>query len=124
MADKNKAEKVLNRDDILKMGNDIKIKKVKVAKDCYVYIKEFTAAERDAFEASTTEKNGVARTFENVRAKLLVRGICDEKGNLLFKNADIEALGKMPAKKATLLFQEILSLNAITDDDIAELEKN
>jgi hypothetical protein len=116
---------MLDRQKLLNMSNEINIEKVKV-KDDFVYIKEMTGTERDAYEQSLFRMNNnkPTMTMENARAKLLVKVICDKDGKRIFKDADINALGSLPAKVLDKLFSKAQSMNGISDDDIDELTKN
>ena len=78
---------MLNRDDILK-ATDIKIEPVE-AWGGTVYVKGMTGKERDQFEASVIKMKGKSQDINlaNVRAKLCVMTICDDKGVRLFTDA-------------------------------------
>jgi hypothetical protein len=110
----------LNRLDILG-SDDLHLEKISVPQwggDLFVRI--LTAAERDAFEASVS--GGKRRNLVNLRARLVVLTACDEKGERLFQDADIEALGKKSAAAMDRVFGVSAALNGFTSGDIESLE--
>ena len=72
----------------------------------HVYVRALTGAERDAFEASMVDQRGRDRkmNLKNLRARLCALTICDEEGNRLFSDSDVEALGKKSAAALTRVF--------------------
>lgn len=116
---------MLNKEKLLDLGSNIDIKKVDVGDD-FVFLKEMTGTERDAYEQSLfiMNNNKPQMTMDNARAKLLVKVLCDEKGKRLFKDTDISALGTLPARIMDKLFNKAQVMNGISDEDIDELTKN
>jgi len=107
------------RDQIL-CACDLPVKEVKVPEwGCTVYVKMMTAQERDRFEAAQ-----MASPMSDVRARVAVATICDEAGNLLFKDADIPALNGKSARALDRIFAASTKHNGITAADIEELKKN
>lgn len=88
-----------------------------------VFLKGMSGAERDAFESSIMGRDGKMST-ENIRAKLLVKTIVDEKGERIFTDGDIQELGKKSAKALDLLFERAQKLNRLSDKDIEDMSKN
>lgn len=85
-----------------------------------VYIKQQTAGEREALERLMKEqvdKNGV-------RAAAFVTSVCDEAGNLLFDESDIEDVKKLQSKVVVKVFNKANELNGIGDDAVDTAEKN
>lgn len=82
------------------------------------------ARDRDAFEASLIAKDGKRAGLENMRARFVALCIQDDDGNRMFSDAEIEALGGKSAKAVEKLFVEAQKLNALSDEDVKELEKN
>jgi len=118
---------MLNREDILKLADEIKVEKVDIGNNKSMYLKEMTGTERDNYEQSLMKfnnNNKVTMTMENARAKLLVIVISDEEGKRLFKDADVAAVGKLPARIIDISFNKAQRMNGITKDDIEELVKN
>lgn len=125
-------ELFLNREALLKRDN-LRIEKVELAKG-FVYVREMTAAEKNAFEMSMLKqiktgnpKNPVMyeTTLENYRTKLAVCSICDETGNLLFTQKDIVALSQaMSASNMEKIADKASDLNAISEQDKEVLLKN
>lgn len=60
-----------------------------------VYIRELTAADRDSYEAYAAACNGAPLQAQRLqRAVLAVMSLVDEKGRRIFKDDDIERMGK------------------------------
>jgi hypothetical protein len=91
-----------------------------------VYIRTMTGRERDAFEASCFQQKGKTRelNMENLRAKLLVRSICDADGTRLFTDADVNLLGNMPADVLDVLFAKAQELSGLASKDVEEMVGN
>ncbi|HDN27273.1 MAG TPA: hypothetical protein ENG03_09310 [Thioploca sp.] len=78
---------------------------------------------RDKFESSIVGKNGTSN-LTNIRAKMVAASVVDEKGDLMFTDADITKLSKKSSIALDRIFTEAQKLNKITDDDVDELAKN
>lgn len=87
-----------------------------------VYVQTMTADAKDTFEGTLLE--GGKATIAGIRAKLAVATVVDEAGNCLFGLADVEALGKKSGKALDRIFTVAQRLNAISDADLKEMEKN
>jgi len=124
-------KKVLTREDLLK-GDAVEIQPVDLG-DGIVYVKQMTGRERDIFESSIIKAKRDAKgnvvsyetVMEDLRAKLVVMTLCDEKGNLLFKLEEAGTLNKLlNAKKIDLIVEAAQKLNGITEKDKEDLVKN
>ena len=109
---------------------DISQEKVSITEwDVDVFVKGLTGAERDSYEQSLFivsehgKKVDVNMNRTNLRAKLLVITICDEDGNRIFTDADVEALGAKSASALDKLFEIAQRLSGLSDKDVEELEK-
>ena len=91
-----------------------------------VWVKTLTGTERDQFESSCVQNKGKSRTvnMENIRARLCVLTICNEKGDRIFDARDIEKLGRKSSKCLDLIFSVAQKLNGLSGDDVDELAKN
>lgn len=99
-----------------------------------VYVRALTGAERDAFEQSMVEMRTVRQgrrqetvremRLQNIRARLCALTICDEEGNRLFTDADVQALGRKSASALNRVFQVAQRLSGLTDEDVEELAGN
>lgn len=113
---------MLTREEILQK-QDLKTRKVDIPEwDGHVFIRPMTSTERDNWESKVLSENG--KTPPQLRATLASQLVCDETGKQLFSEEDIEALGKKSAAAINKIFEEVLGLNKITDEDINELAKN
>ena len=92
-----------------------------------VYVRALTAAERDEYDQmlAVVKADGEAEPeFKNARAKLIVMGVCDEKGNRIFSMADVPLLGTKNGAAIGFLYQKILHLSGMSVAASRELEKN
>jgi tartrate dehydratase beta subunit/fumarate hydratase class I family protein len=91
-----------------------------------VYVRGMTGTERDAFEQKILVQKGKKReaNMDMFRAKLIAYSVCDEKGELLFAEEDIEALGKKSASALQRIFDVAMRLSGLSPDDAEELTKN
>jgi hypothetical protein len=111
---------------------ELKIEKVDLGKDKFVYVRQMTGRERDRFEQSLMKEvrqaNGdinYERSLEDFRAKLAVNTICDEKGNNLLEPNDYPTLSKhMSAARLELIVNKSQELNRISQEDRENLVKN
>lgn len=123
---------MLNKEQILSTS-DLQIKKVHVPEwNGDVYVRSLTGTERDKWE-----KDGLVITqgakqvipqmrprMDNTRARLVVLTCCDEQGNRLFSDDDIEVLGRKNSAALSLLYNVAASLSGITEEDLEDLLKN
>ena len=92
----------------------------------FLYVQEMTGTARDLYEASVIEfvNGSFKQRLDNIRAKLVAVCAVDEDGNLLFKQSQVEALGKKSGKALDRVFAVAQRVNALTDSDVEELAKN
>ena len=113
----------LTKEQILKT-NDIRKQKVSVPEwNGDVYVLTMTGTERDAFEQSLVADKGKT-DLANIRAKLCVMTMVNEKGERLFNEGDIHALGRKSAAALDRVFSASQKLSGIGESDIKELAKN
>jgi hypothetical protein len=113
---------LLSREQLLKKV-DLKIKKVDLENDHFVYVREMTGREKDWWEQSLMKevKSGdddqsikVIRSLEDARAKLAVCTVCNENGDLLFKFEDWELLSKhIPAQMLSIIALAATEINKV-----------
>jgi len=114
---------MLTKEQILS-ANDLDVEKMSIPEwGGDVYIRPLSSRDRDRWESQVATTTGKI-TYDNLRAKLVARSICDEQGNLLFSDSDVEALGNKSAAAMQRIFNRLLEINTITDEDIDELAKN
>lgn len=91
-----------------------------------VLVKGLTGAERDWLEMSVyTEKNSDTKTnMKNFRAKLASLSICDEKGERLFTEKDIDVLAGKSAIALQRIFNIAQKLSGLSPEDADSLVKN
>jgi len=120
---------MLKRDDILGAGRELKKQEVKVpAWGGNVMVRELSASEQDAFEASFAEERQKAIDAgvpykPNVRGKMLVACVCDDQGKQIFQAGDEKAIGDMPAHELEPVINVADQLNKFTKVHKEILEK-
>lgn len=113
---------MLTREQIL-AAQDLKTETVKVPEwGGEVIVRTMDGEGRDAFEALLMNNN--KRDLKNFRAKLLAQCLVDDKGNRLFTEADINALGKKNAGVLSRLADVANALNKLSEADVEELAGN
>ncbi|MDF4024134.1 phage tail assembly chaperone [Luteibacter sp. PPL201] len=93
-----------------------------------VRLQELSASDRDLWESEqiTMLADGSGAKFnpKHARARLIVRSLVDEQGRRLFSDDEVASVGSLSASTAQKLFNHARKLNAITNDDMKELEGN
>lgn len=114
---------MLSRDEILSK-TQLKRQAVTVPEwNGDVLVSEMSGAARDAWEQSLQERDGKGRVI-NPRAKLVVATVIDEKGDRLFNDSDIEAVGKLSNNSLSAICDVAQRLNKLLGDDLERAEKN
>lgn len=92
----------------------------------YVWVQGMSGTDRDQWEKSLVVGRGKRRDVntENVRAKLAVRCLVDDKGGRLFADGDVHLLGKLRVDVLNRIFETAQRLSGVSDDDIDELKKS
>lgn len=88
-----------------------------------VCVRQLNSAERDRFEGESLDLKG-QDFWINLRARLLVLTICDQEGNRLYEDEDLEEVSELPGTVADLLWNRSMSLNKMFKEDLEKTEKN
>jgi hypothetical protein len=116
-----------NKDFVLSLAASIPVEAVSIPGVAEpISVRGLTAGERDAFEAACFVGKGANRemNFVNLRARLLVRCICDASGKRLFADADVEQVAGLPAKVVDPLFEVAQRLSGMGAKDVEALSGN
>lgn len=89
-----------------------------------VFVREMTAAERDAYEAHQYEASKKGSALDNFRSRLLAKVLVDDAGNRIFGDDEVASVGSLPAGEVRRAFEVAAKLNALTPEDQVELQKN
>lgn len=119
--------KVLSREELLERGKKLRKELVELPElGGAVYVRELAGWERDAYEASLMQQvgNTYVMKLKNARARLAALSICDENGNRLFSERDVQELGKISAAALDRIFDAASKLSRIGEEEIKEVVKN
>lgn len=88
--------------------------------DGEVYLREMSAKEREEYENEvvTGDPQDPEVNTEHMRARLLVRALCDEDGERLFETDDMEALSERSADVLGRLFERAQRLSGLAPDQM------
>jgi len=112
----------LSRDQIL-AAKDAEIHTVEVPEwNGSVSIKVMTVGERDAYENDWVKSKMTG--MRDFRTRFLARCLCDEQGNRLFSDKDVEVLSKKSAAVMGRLWDEAMTINKLKNEDVEELAGN
>lgn len=122
---------MLGRSELLKK-DELKVKRVELEGEDYVFIRQMTGRERDRFDQTLmTEKKDrrgnttYERNLRDFRAKLVSMTVCDENGTLLLTHEDVKTLSEnKSAAFLEKLVEEAQELNRISEEDKENLIKN
>lgn len=116
----------LTRDAIFGVNDLIKEKVTIEEWGGYVFVRRLKGSERDLFDKLTFESNGpdVQMNKDNLRARVAALTVCDNEGNRLFTDADIEALGEKAGSALDQIFAVAIRLNKFRKEDLEDLAKN
>jgi hypothetical protein len=108
----------LSKEQIL--GASLELKKVAVKQwGGNVYLRPLSGEALERYQESVKSKAGISGM-----ALLLTETLCDSTGKLLFTQDDIAALTQKHGGVLVRLSNIALRMNAMTEKDIDELEKN
>jgi hypothetical protein len=88
-----------------------------------VFLRAMSGTDRDAFEAGPRNDDGKLN-MANIRARLLVKCLCDSTGKRLYEDADAVRLGNKNQVVLDRLFTAARTINKLDKADVDQLEKN
>lgn len=91
-----------------------------------VYVRSMTSDERDEWEAGQYQLNGanIVANRKQVRARLILRCLCDADGKRVFGDNDLSMIGGLDARLTDPLYEAAYKINRLSKADVEELEKN
>jgi hypothetical protein len=115
---------VLSREDFLAIRPPVE--EVQLEGRGPVWIRGLQADERDEYEQSLIERgpdgrSRMKRVQRNVRASLVVRCLVTEAGERMFKDNEVDALGKVDAAVIDKLWDVARKLSGMDTEEIAKL---
>ncbi len=108
-------------------ADDLKREQVEVPEwGVTVYVRTMTGAEKDLYEEETYKFNGddVEINRRNLRARLVVKTLCDENGKRLFNDGEQDLIASKSGAAIDRIFEVASKLNALTKADEEQLVKN
>ena len=122
---------ILSREKLL-AKEKLEIEKVQLTKTEFVYVRQMTGRERDAFEQSCLKevkhpggKVEYKQSLTDFRAKLAVCTLSDKEGNALLQPNDYTTLSQnMSAATLEKIVNVAQRLNKISEEDKDALVKN
>lgn len=121
---------LLSADDILS-ANDVIIEYCPVPEwgngKGGVYVRSLQGSELDDYQGSLLTRNGKGKqvvSYDNMRAKLAVRTICNKEGKLLFNEGQTNLLASKNAAGLSRVFEVASRLSGLNEKDIKEMEEN
>ena len=124
------APKPLTRADILGKGTpELERREVYIPEwDGTVWVRAFSARDTDAISRLQDQQerrapNGRPQKPVSIRAHLVIRGTCDERGEPIFAMADADWLAAQPVTVLNRILAVLTELNGGEDLE-GELEKN
>lgn len=113
----------LNKKQILQ-ADDLKVVKVEVPEwGGDVFVRTLSGLQKDSFEQSLLEE-GRRVNLDNARAKLCALVIVDDKGNRLFNESDVAALGEKSGLALDRVYAVAETLAGMGKGDVREMVKN
>ncbi len=111
---------MLSKDDIL-ASPGLRVESIE-AFGGNVYIREMNGIERDRLANMFVESsaNGVNKLPEGYKVQVALWCLCDEHGNSLFSDADVDALKLKPASEISKVADKAMSLSEIEENEDAE----
>lgn len=118
----------LTREDFLQPFQPIieEIPVPEISTEAVAYVRSFTAGDRGKLEimgARYRDKKNYEDT-PKIRFLACVLGICDENGERLFKENELDQIAQLPAIVVDRLSDAIFRLNGLDKKKVEELEKN
>lgn len=92
----------------------------------FVYVRGMDGTERDRWEQTTlqAQQKSKSEIYDHMRASIVARTVCDEKGNRLFSDEDIPKVSKMSAAVLDRMYVVGARLSGVSKSDAEELAKN
>lgn len=88
-----------------------------------IIVSEMSGTTRDAWEQELRKKDAEGNIV-SPRAKLVAFTVVDEEGDRIFKNDDIDSIGKLSSGSLEKICDVAMRLNGLGSDDIKEAKKN
>ncbi len=88
-----------------------------------VIVSEMSGTARDAWEQALRDKDAKGKVIAP-RAKLVAFTVVDENGSRIFKDDDIEAIGKLSSESLGKICDVALRLNGLGEEGIEAATKN
>lgn len=106
-------------------ANDLPRVKIKVPEwGGEVLVRGMTAGERDRLELEMARDTREGELSANIRARHAAACIVDDKGEPIFLEEDVEALGRKSGAAMGRVYAKIMALSAVTGGDVEDAAGN
>lgn len=113
---------MLKREEVLEVKRDFEMRKVEVPEwGGEIYVRTMTSEKRALFEAMAKDE-GNAKAM--AREKITIWTACDDTGQMIFKDADAQALSQRSSLVLDRIVEAALKVNTISREDVEEIQKN
>ena len=89
-----------------------------------VLVKPLTGEQRDAFEASMYDAKTKQILTQNVRARVVAMACVNNKGERLFTNEDVDALGKKSGVALDRIYKMLQGESGLSESAMEKIEGN
>ena len=98
----------------------------------HVYMKQLSASDQDSYDYSMikfiddaeTGKTSVERDMSDLKAKYIVRSLCDSKGKRLFQDEEAHKIGAKKKSIVQELHKKALEVNQADEESVEGMRKN
>ena len=115
-------DRLLTASDIIK-ADDVYVERVDVPEwGGHIFVKLMSGTEKEAYVDSVRQLVGVGKTasykfiLKGSGAKLVAATACDDNGKRIFRDEDVEALGRKSHKAMRRVIDAAGRLNGLSDD--------
>lgn len=98
------------------LGIKLRVEPVEIPGVGTAYVKEMNGADLEAVTAGQADRVSLR--------SVVAKSLCDESGNRLFADGEVDKLGEIPASVLKALFDKAAALNSLTAATIEAEAKN
>lgn len=112
----------MRKEEFFEKGK-VSIFPVQLSDGSTIYVKELSAKDKELLDLQLIKNVETGEMdFSNFRCKLLVKALCDENGNRLFSEEEVDALASLKEVFIGEIFDKIKNFVSIKEDFSKNLE--